>query len=32
MDEGTVVTILPVRGDRYLSTARFKSGCAKCPP
>ncbi|HSV95392.1 MAG TPA: cysteine synthase family protein [Spirochaetota bacterium] len=32
MDEGTIVTILPDRGDRYLSTALFKSVCAKCPP
>lgn len=32
MDEGVVVTILPDRGDRYLSTALFKSICAKCPP
>lgn len=29
---GTIVTILPDRGDRYLSTALFKSICAKCPP
>jgi cysteine synthase B len=29
---GTVVTILPDRGDRYLSTALFRSVCAKCPP
>ncbi|MFH0976901.1 MAG: cysteine synthase family protein [Spirochaetota bacterium] len=29
---GTVVTLLPDRGDRYLSTALFKSVCAKCPP
>ena len=32
MSEGTIVTILPDRGDRYLSTALFKSVCAKCPP
>jgi cysteine synthase B len=32
MDVGTIVTILPDRGDRYLSTALFKSFCAKCPP
>jgi len=32
MDSGTVVTILPDRGDRYLSTNLFKSVCAKCPP
>ncbi len=29
---GTIVTLLPDRGDRYLSTALFKSVCAKCPP
>jgi len=29
---GTIVVILPDRGDRYLSTALFKSICAKCPP
>ena len=27
-----IVTILPDRGDRYLSTTLFKSICAKCPP
>jgi len=32
MDHGTVVTLLPDRGDRYLSTALFRSVCAKCPP
>lgn len=32
MDYGTIVTILPDRGDRYLSTALFRSICAKCPP
>lgn len=30
--EGTIVTILPDRGDRYLSTSLFMSVCAKCPP
>lgn len=30
--EGTVVTIFPDRGDRYLSTKLFRSFCAKCPP
>lgn len=30
--KGTVVVILPDRGDRYLSTALFTSVCAKCPP
>ncbi len=29
---GTIVTILPDRGDRYLSTMQFRSICAKCPP
>lgn len=28
----TVVTLLPDRGDRYLSTSLFASICAKCPP
>ncbi len=32
MEQGTVVVILPDRGDRYLSTALFTSVCAKCPP
>jgi cysteine synthase B len=32
MSEGTVVTILPDRGDRYLSTTLFRSVCACCPP
>ncbi len=32
MKRGTVVVILPDRGDRYLSTALFTSVCAKCPP
>jgi len=30
--KGTIVTLLPDRGDRYLSTALFTSVCAKCPP
>lgn len=29
---GNVITILPDRGERYLSTALYKSVCAKCPP
>jgi S-sulfo-L-cysteine synthase (O-acetyl-L-serine-dependent) len=29
---GTVVVILPDRGDRYLSVMQFRSICAKCPP
>jgi cysteine synthase B len=32
MDHGTIVVILPDRGDRYLSTMQFRSICAKCPP
>jgi cysteine synthase B len=32
MKAGTVVVILPDRGDRYLSTTLFKSICAQCPP
>ena len=32
LSSGTVVCILPDRGDRYLSTTLFKSICAKCPP
>lgn len=32
MKAGTVVTITPDRGDRYLSTMLFRSVCAKCPP
>jgi cysteine synthase B len=31
-DHGTIVVILPDRGDRYLSTMQFRSVCAKCPP
>ena len=32
LKSGTIVCILPDRGDRYLSTTLFKSICAKCPP
>ncbi len=32
IDRGTIVVILPDRGDRYLSTMQFRSVCAKCPP
>lgn len=32
MDSGVIVTILPDRGDRYLSTTLFRSVCAECPP
>lgn len=32
MDHGTIVVIIPDRGDRYLSTTLFRPICAKCPP
>lgn len=32
MSSGTIVVILPDRGERYLSTMLFRSICAKCPP
>jgi cysteine synthase B len=32
MTSGTLVVLLPDRGDRYLSTCLFMSTCAKCPP
>jgi cysteine synthase B len=32
MTAGTIVAILPDRGDRYLSTTLFRSICARCPP
>ncbi|MBE3587402.1 MAG: cysteine synthase A [Thermoanaerobacteraceae bacterium] len=32
MDAGNIVTILPDRGDRYLSTTLFRSICARCSP
>ncbi len=32
MKEGTIVTLLPDRGDRSLSTTLFRSVCACCPP
>lgn len=32
MNSGTIVVILPDRGDRYLSTTLFRSICAKCAP
>jgi cysteine synthase B len=32
MPKGTIVVILPDRGDRYLSVMQFRSICAKCPP
>jgi cysteine synthase B len=32
LNDGTIVVVLPDRGDRYLSTALFASVCAHCPP
>ncbi len=32
IESGTIVTILPDRGDRYLSTNLFRSHCGNCPP
>jgi S-sulfo-L-cysteine synthase (O-acetyl-L-serine-dependent) len=32
IDHGTIVVILPDRGDRYLSTMQFRSICGRCPP
>jgi len=32
LNSGTLVVLLPDRGDRYLSTCLFMSICAKCPP
>jgi cysteine synthase B len=32
LKKGTIVVILPDRGDRYLSTTLFKPICSKCPP
>ena len=32
MASGTIVVILPDRGDRYLSTTLFRSVCGCCPP
>jgi cysteine synthase B len=32
IDSGTVVVVLPDRGERYLSTTLFRSICGKCPP
>jgi cysteine synthase len=32
ISSGTIVTLLPDRGDRYLSTSLFRSMCGVCPP
>ncbi len=32
LSSGTIVALLPDRGDRYLSTSLFRSTCADCPP
>jgi cysteine synthase B len=32
MASGTIVVVLPDRGDRYLSTNLFRSVCGICPP
>ncbi len=32
MESGTIVTMLPDRGERELSTTLFRSVCACCPP
>jgi len=32
MKSGTIIALLPDRGDRYLSTSLFRSVCARCPP
>jgi cysteine synthase B len=31
LHHGTIVALLPDRGDRYLSTMQFRSICGKCP-
>ena len=31
-ESGTIVTIFPDRGDRYLSTTLFRSICSNCNP
>jgi cysteine synthase B len=32
ISSGTIVALLPDRGDRYLSTSLFRSTCGACPP
>jgi cysteine synthase B len=32
MQSGTIVVLIADRGDRYLTTALFRSTCSKCPP
>ena len=32
LTEGVIVVLVPDRGDRYLSTALFRSVCAQCRP
>ncbi len=32
LDSGVIVVLVPDRGDRYLSTALFRSVCAQCRP
>lgn len=32
LKKGNLVTVLPDRGDRYLSTSLFASICSECPP
>jgi cysteine synthase B len=32
LSSGTIVALLPDRGDRYLSTSLFRSMCGACPP
>ena len=32
ISSGTIVALLPDRGDRYLSTNLFRSTCGACPP
>jgi cysteine synthase B len=32
ISSGTIVVLLPDRGDRYLSTTLFRSVCGSCPP